>query len=80
MHFSIHLDFSMLLVKNSPANAGDIRDMGSIPGSRRSAGERNGDPLQYSCPENPMDRGAWQGHTGLKQLSAHTFYFYFTRR
>ena len=36
-----------------------IRDMGSIPGSGRSPGERNGNPLQYSCLENPMDRGAW---------------------
>ena len=47
-------------VKNPPANAGDIRDMGSIPGSGRSPGEGNGNPLQYSCPENPMDRGAWR--------------------
>ena len=44
------------MVKNLPANAGD---MGSIPGSGRSAGEANGNPLQYSCPGNPMDRGAW---------------------
>ena len=43
-------------VKNPPANAGD---QGSIPGSRRSPGERNDNPLQYSCLENPMDRGAW---------------------
>ena len=48
------------MVKNLPANAGDIRDAGSIPGSGRSLGERNGNPLQYSCLENPMDRGAWQ--------------------
>ena len=48
------------LVKNPPANAGDARDLGSIPGSGRSPGERNGYPLQYSCRENPMDRGAWQ--------------------
>ena len=47
-------------MKNSPANAGDARDMGSIPGSGRSPGERNGNPLQYSCLANPMDRGAWQ--------------------
>ena len=46
-----------LLVKNLPANAEDIRDLGSIPGSRRSPGEGNGNPLQYSCLENPMDRG-----------------------
>ena len=50
----------VLVVKNLPANAGDIRDAGSIPGSGRSPGERNGNPLQYSCLENPMDRGAWQ--------------------
>ena len=49
----------MLVVKNLPASAGDIRDLGSIPGSGRSPGEGNGNPLQYSCLENPMDRGAW---------------------
>ena len=48
------------VVKNPPANAGDSRDTGSIPGSGRSPGEGNGNPLQYSCLENPMDRGAWQ--------------------
>ena len=47
------------VVKNPPANAGDIRDKGSIPGSGRSAGEEHGNPFQYSFPENPMDRGAW---------------------
>ena len=46
-------------VKNPPANAGDIRDVGSTPGSERSPGRRNGNPLQYSCLENPMVRGAW---------------------
>ena len=65
-------------VKNLPANAGDT---GSIPGSRRSPGEGNGNPLQYSCLENSKDRGAWrvtvhgivQSQTQLKQLStAHT--------
>ena len=45
------------VVMNLPANAGDL---GSIPGSGRSPGEGNGHPLQYSCLENPMDRGAWQ--------------------
>ena len=44
------------LVKNLPANTGDA---GSIPGSRRYPGEGNGNPLQYSCLENSMDRGAW---------------------
>ena len=48
------------VVKNLPANAGDTREMGSIPGSRRSPGVENGNPLQYSCLENSMDRGAWQ--------------------
>ena len=45
--------------KDPPANAGDIRDQGSIPGSRKQPGKRNGSPPQYSCPEDPMDRGAW---------------------
>ena len=45
------------VVKNLPANA---RDVGSVPGSRRSPGGGNGNPLQYSCLENPMDRGDWQ--------------------
>ena len=49
-----------LVVKNMPANAGDIRNEGLIPGLGRSSGERNGNPLQYSCLENPMNRGAWQ--------------------
>ena len=44
----------------SPANAGDVRDMGSIPGSGRSPGGGHGNPLQCSCLENPMDRGAWE--------------------
>ena len=50
----------MLVVKNLPANARDVRDMGLIPGSGRSPGEGNGNTLQYSCLENPMDRGACQ--------------------
>ena len=49
-----------LVVKNPPATAGDIRDARSIPGSGRSLGEAHGNPLRYSCLENPMDRGAWQ--------------------
>ena len=48
-----------LVVKNPPANAGDVRDASSIPGLGRSPGEGHGNPLQYSCLENPMDRGAW---------------------
>ena len=47
----------VLVVKNLPANTGDV---GSIPELGRSSGERNGNPLQYSCPENPTDRGAWR--------------------
>ena len=48
------------MVKNLPANAGDAIDMGSIPGSGRSPGGANGNPLQYSCLENSMDIEAWQ--------------------
>ena len=48
-----------LVVKNLPANAGDTRDVGSIPGSGRLPGVGNGNPLQYSCLKNPTDRGAW---------------------
>ena len=48
------------MVKNPPANAGDIRDAGSIPGLGRSPGGRNDIPIQYACLKNPMDRGAWQ--------------------
>ena len=47
------------MVKNPPANAGDIGDEGSIPAWGRSPGEGNGNPLQYSCLGNPLDRGAW---------------------
>ena len=49
-----------LVIKNSPASAGDVRDMDSIPGSGRSPGGEHGSPCQDSCLENPMDRGAWQ--------------------
>jgi len=48
-----------LVVKNPPASAGDLRDPVSIPESGRSLGEGDGNPLQYSCLENPIDRGAW---------------------
>ena len=47
------------MVKNLPVNARDLRDAGSIPGLGRSLGEGKGNPLQYSCLENIMDRGAW---------------------
>ena len=48
------------VVKNLPANAGDARDTGSIPGLRRSPGGGNGNPLRYSCLQNSMGRGAWR--------------------
>ena len=58
-----------LVVKNSPANAGDVGDAGLIPGSGRSPGGGHGNPLQYSCLENPMDRGAWWATVhGVKEL------------
>ena len=56
-----------LVVKNPPANAGDVRDAGSILGSGRSPGGGHGHPLQYSCLENPMDRGAWWGPWGRRE-------------
>ena len=49
-----------LVVKKTPANAEDVRDVGSTPGSGRSPGGGRGNRLQYSCLENPMDRGAWR--------------------
>ena len=51
------------MVKNPPANAGVIRDLGLIPGLGRSPGGRHDDPLQYSCLENPMGRGALVGYS-----------------
>ena len=66
-------------VKNLPANAGDLGDMGLIPGSGRSPGGGHSNPLQYFCLENPMDRGACRAHVGaknrtpLKQLSMHAY-------
>ena len=73
----------VLLVKNSPANAGDVRNMGSIPGSGRSPRGRHGNPLQYSCLGNPSDREAWQAtvygvtksQIRLKQLSTHAYIY-----
>ena len=70
------------MVKNPPANAGNISDMGLIPGSGRSPGEGHGNPLRYSCLENLMDRVAWratvhkvaQSQIGLKLLSMHTLF------
>ena len=63
MHSSgrcIYYSQVVLVLKSPPASTGDIRDVGWIPGSGRPPGEGNGNPLQYSCLENPMDRGAWQ--------------------
>ena len=69
----------VLVVRNPPTNARDIRDTGSIPGLGGSPGGGHGSPLQYSCLENPMDRGAWQdtvhgvakSQAQLKRLSTH---------
>ena len=66
-----------LMVKDLPASAGDVRDLGSIPGPGRYLGGGHGNPLQYSCLENPMNRGAWwasihrvaKSLTQLKRLS-----------
>ena len=64
-----------LVVKNLPANAGDIRDVGFIPGFGKFSGEGSGYPLQYFCLENPTDRGAWwatdHGAAELDTTEAH---------
>ena len=70
--------------KNLPPNTGDIRNAGLITGSGRSLGGGNGNPLQYSCLENPMDRGAWcptvhevaKSQTWLKWLSTHAYLYF----
>ena len=70
-----------LVVKNLPANAGDGGDTGSVPGPGRSPGEGRVNPLQYSCLENPMDKGTWQATvpgvaqswTLLKRFSMQSF-------
>ena len=70
----------MLVVKNLPASAGVVRDLGSIPGLGGSLAVGYGNPLLYSCLENPLDRGVWQAvvhgvtksQTWLKRLSTHT--------
>ena len=67
------------MIKNPPANAGNIRDTGLIPGLGRSPGGGHGNPFQYSCLENPMDGGDWQAtvhrvakrQTQLEQFSTH---------
>ena len=74
----------VLVVKNPPTNAGDVRDKSSIPGSERSPGGGHGNLLQYSCLENLMDGGAWratnhevaQSRTQLEELSTHTSFLF----
>ena len=66
------------LVKNPPSNAGDTKDTGLIPGSGKSLGEGNGNPHQYPCLENAMDKGAWQATVNgvtesWTRLSAHAY-------
>ena len=60
-----------LVVENLPANAGDVRDSGSIPGLGRSPGIGNSNPLHYSCLENHMDREAWQATSMGSQHAGH---------
>ena len=82
LHMVVWASQLALVVKNLPANAGDTRDMGLIPGSERSSGEGHGSPLQYSCLENPMDREAsWatvhrtaKSWAVMKQISVHGVY------
>ena len=77
----LNMDFPVsLIVKNPPANTGEIQDTGSIPGLGRSPGGEHSNPLQHSFLENPMDRGVWQAtlhrvaksQTQLKQFSVQT--------
>ena len=76
-----------LVLKNLSVNVGDVKEAGLIPELGRSPGEGNGNPLQYSCLENPMDRGTWraavhgisQSQTRLKQLSMHSYMYIFTK-
>ena len=73
----------LLYQTKPPANPGDVRDAGLIPGSGRSPRGGHGSPLQYSCLENPMDRGTWRttvhqvakSQTRLKRLSTHVHTF-----
>ena len=62
------------MVKNPPTNTGDIRETVSIPGSGRSPGEGNGNPLQYTCLENTVDKGAWPAtvHEVTKSWEQHS--------
>ena len=75
-----------LVVKNSPANTGDLRDADSVPGSGRSPGAEYGNPLQSSCLENPVDRGAWwatvhgvaKGQMRLNDLHTHAHIYVYS--
>ena len=88
VYLSLRASEVALPVKNPPANAGDIRDMGSIPASGRFPGRGHGNPVQYSGLENPIDRGAYwatvhrvaKSRIRLKQQHAcpHTYYLYDT--
>ena len=79
-YFSPQASQVVLVVNNQSANAGDVRHAGLIPGSGKSPGVGNGNPLQYSCLRNPMHRGAWwdtdhrvtQSRTLLKRLHTHS--------
>ena len=77
LYIQIRASQVALVVKNLPTNAGDLRNIGSIPGSGRYPGEGHGNPLQYSCRENPMLRGVCQATAegvakSWAQLSPHT--------
>ena len=61
------------MVKNPSANARDARGMGSVPGSERSPGVGNGNPLQYLCLENSIDRGTWQLHSLGLDVTEHAY-------
>ena len=77
----------VLVVKNLPVTAGDPGDMGWISGLGRSPGEGHGNPLQYSCLDNPMDRGAWQANiahgvqeSDITEMNQHTHMHSYKRR
>ena len=84
-HILLQESFQVVqVVKNLPANAGDLRDAGLTPGLVRSPGGQHGNPVQYYCLEKPMDRGAWQGMvhriTGVghdwSNLAQHSIYYF----
>ena len=75
----------VLVVENPPADGREVKDSGSVPGSGKCPGGEHGNPLQYSCLENPVDRGAWwlmvhrvtKSWTQLKRISTHTYHIFF---